>query len=549
MSGQIRALVVDDHPLGRRLLEAHLRLAGYETLVAGDGDEALEILGREAGRIDVVLLDRRMPRMDGIEVLARLKKDPVLAEIPVILQTAADGQEEVVEGIRAGAYYYLTKPFVPEVLLSITAAAVEDHVRYRRLRDEVQRQVAGLGMLSDATFHFRTVDEANRLAITLAAACPNPRSRVIGLSELLINAVEHGNLGISWQAKSELVARKALAEEIRARLDSVQWGRRHARLRFRRLADRIELTITDQGEGFDWRNYLQFSPDRAHDTHGRGIALARALSFDDLTYRGRGNEVVATVRLPESEIVAGRPTAASDDGMAAALRAVLTPPDRLARRIEEAHGVTLGALFEPRRAVGGDLWGLAPLDETRFAVWLGDMTGHGPQAALDAHALQVCLRRMPPPADPAEALSQLGDALAGLLPTGRYATIVLGVVDRARDLFTYAASAIPHPCVIDPARGMIHEGDGSGVPAGIARGIRYPVRELPFPPGATLFLHSDGIESVGRAFGEAVGKEGVAAILAEALAGTPLDEALNRRLDPLPRPLDDDVSAVWCRRA
>ena len=62
-----------------------------------------------------------------------------------------------------------------------------------------------------------------------------------------------------------------------------------------RLADQLMFTISDEGEGFDWRGYLEFSPERAFDPNGRGIALARLASFSSLDYRGCGNIVVVTV--------------------------------------------------------------------------------------------------------------------------------------------------------------------------------------------------------------------------------------------------------------
>ena len=58
------------------------------------------------------------------------------------------------------------------------------------------------------------------------------------------------------------------------------------------------VTIIDQGPGFDWAGYLEFSPDRVFDLHGRGIAMSRSMSFDSLEYLGTGNTVVTTVALP-----------------------------------------------------------------------------------------------------------------------------------------------------------------------------------------------------------------------------------------------------------
>ncbi len=57
------------------------------------------------------------------------------------------------------------------------------------------------------------------------------------------------------------------------------------------------VTITDQGHGFDWRKYIGFDPDRAFDLHGRGIAMSKIMSFDNLEYQGNGNSVVTSVNI------------------------------------------------------------------------------------------------------------------------------------------------------------------------------------------------------------------------------------------------------------
>ncbi len=295
--GATRALIVDDLELSRRFLGAHLEKAGYETLSACDGAEAMKVLEREGDGIDVILLDRRMPNMDGMEVMARIKSEPALRDIPVIMETAADRDEEIAEGIQAGVFYYLTKPIDGAVLISITAAAVADHARRRRLQEEVRKRAGGMTLMTAGTFSLRTIEEANNLAVTLAGACPNSRAAVIGLSELLINAVEHGNLEIGYQGKSDLIAAKRLKEEVDERQSRPGTRDKSVTVEVTRNAAEIAFVITDEGPGFDYREFLDMDPARTFDSHGRGIALARKISFSSLEYRGRGNQVAAAIDL------------------------------------------------------------------------------------------------------------------------------------------------------------------------------------------------------------------------------------------------------------
>jgi len=290
-------LVVDDHALDRKLLSAYLQPEGYLIETAVDGVEAWERLLSDPDRFDVVLLDRSMPRMNGLALLARLKDDERLHMLPVILQTAATKREQVIEGIRAGAYYYLTKPYDVDMLLSAVRTAIEDYRGYRDLQEQVRKGVDGLRLVRQATFTFQTVAQARDLGALLANACPNPSATVVGLTELLVNAVEHGNLGITYEEKSKLHAHGDWVAEVERRLALPQNAAKLAAVTFERLDGRIEICIRDEGDGFDWQRYLHVDPNRAFDTHGRGIAMANRLSFNHLEYRGCGNEVVGTIEV------------------------------------------------------------------------------------------------------------------------------------------------------------------------------------------------------------------------------------------------------------
>jgi two-component system, OmpR family, alkaline phosphatase synthesis response regulator PhoP len=110
-----KILAVDDEPSIRRLVEVNLQRAGYAITTAPDGQEALNQIARE--RPDMVLLDVMMPRMDGFELLRRLKADPATAGIPVLMLTAKAQDADVFRGLQSGADFYLTKPFNPKELL------------------------------------------------------------------------------------------------------------------------------------------------------------------------------------------------------------------------------------------------------------------------------------------------------------------------------------------------------------------------------------------------------------------------------------------------
>jgi adenylate cyclase len=132
-------LVVDDIEDNRYTLTRRLSREGYTNVTtAANGREALELLQEKP--IDLVLLDIMMPEMNGYEVLERLKADPDLRHIPIIMISAVDEIESVIRCIELGAEDYLSKPFNPTLLRARVGASLER----KRLHDQVRAQAADL---------------------------------------------------------------------------------------------------------------------------------------------------------------------------------------------------------------------------------------------------------------------------------------------------------------------------------------------------------------------------------------------------------------------
>jgi len=294
---KIRVLVADDDALSLAHLVRVLSRAGMETVAAEDGAEVLSILRKTPESFDVLLMDLVMPRMNGFQVLKRLKNHPQLKNIPVILQTASTAPEDMQRGMEAGAYYYLTKPFTQKVVVGIVKTAAQDIARSRVLHAEVGRSGTPLTMLTHGHFKFRTLLECHELTNLLAKACPDPSRIVTGLSELLINALEHGNLGITYEEKGELLSRNGWKAEVARRQALPENQEKFVDVEFIRLPGRIRFEVKDRGPGFDWKGFLVPNPARLFDNHGRGIFMAKMDSFDHLEYLGAGNHVMAEIEL------------------------------------------------------------------------------------------------------------------------------------------------------------------------------------------------------------------------------------------------------------
>ena len=138
-----KILIVDDHEDNIELLRARLEARGYEVHGANDGYAALEAVTRVVP--DLILLDVMMPKMDGIEVVRRLKANPDLPFIPVIMQTALDSTENKVEGLDAGADDYITKP----INFAELEARVNSLLRIKKLQTELNESKNELSVLND----------------------------------------------------------------------------------------------------------------------------------------------------------------------------------------------------------------------------------------------------------------------------------------------------------------------------------------------------------------------------------------------------------------
>lgn len=292
-----RILAIDDEQTNLFLIRDFLADEPLHVDTEASPAAAWERLSASDSRYALVLLDRTMPGLDGLDFLRRMKSDPRLADIPVIMQTAAAAPEQVREGLQAGAHYYLVKPYESEALVAIVRSALDDRRAHMALQHLARRLEEAQRLMVAAEYRFASLDDINALVPVLAALAPDKGKVAAGLADLMLNAVEHGNLGITYVEKARLKREGGWEAEIERRLALPEYRGRFATVGVERQAGILRFTITDQGDGFDWRRFLDFDPARAFDANGRGIAMARKMSFSALEFRGKGNVVVASVAI------------------------------------------------------------------------------------------------------------------------------------------------------------------------------------------------------------------------------------------------------------
>jgi signal transduction histidine kinase/DNA-binding response OmpR family regulator len=159
-ASQARILIVDDDPEMIRLIKEVVELIPSEILVENDGRSALDLLHREIekDRIDVILLDIRMPGEDGFHTLNRIKSTPRLQQIPVILITGLDSIEDKTRGLQMGADDYIIKPFDPQELLARLDVVLRIRRTEKMLRQR-NRELAALDEINRAITSSLDLDE------------------------------------------------------------------------------------------------------------------------------------------------------------------------------------------------------------------------------------------------------------------------------------------------------------------------------------------------------------------------------------------------------
>lgn len=289
----ILAAVIEDELSARRFMLRTLTREGCRCLEAADGETGLQLI--EEHNPDIVFLDVLMPRMTGLEVLQKIREKQLT---PIVVITTAYGTEDTaVEALRLRADDYMKKPFEAEDLVTVLN-------KYRpviaALRSPTVLPEFVVSKQCDVEFG-NDLTQVAPVAEFLVRESEMGRDRqrslscTLGLVELLNNAIEHGNLGITADEKLQAMMEPGdgLGRLMRARRSNPEYVNRRVRIHMVSTREYAEWLVQDEGAGFDWQQYMSRleCPDPLA-LHGRGIMLAQ-LQFDELEYQGSGNRVRA----------------------------------------------------------------------------------------------------------------------------------------------------------------------------------------------------------------------------------------------------------------
>ncbi|MBL4907122.1 MAG: ATP-binding protein [Sneathiella sp.] len=210
--------------------------------------------------------------------------------------------KNLIPGILQEATILLPHPIYESGIIEIAEDCLSKFQEDETENKEKKEIMFALKAMEKGEFSFKRLEEAKSLSTMLAALCPNNGEAAIGLLELMVNCIEHGNLEITFDEKGNLLKEGKWRQEVEYRLSLPKYSYRNARIQFERKSDKIEFIISDDGTGFNANLYLPKEDETTNNDklfcfHGRGIKLAANICFDQLEFLGNGNQVRATIDL------------------------------------------------------------------------------------------------------------------------------------------------------------------------------------------------------------------------------------------------------------
>ncbi|MEV0396669.1 fused response regulator/phosphatase [Polymorphospora rubra] len=504
-------LVVDDSVTKRYLLVNWLTRAGYRVVEAETGGQALAMVGELP--IDLVVLDVRLPDMNGLDVCEKIKSDPRHSALPVIHVSAhAVDVTDRAQGLTRGADAYLAEPIEPEELVATTQAVL----RYYRARQRAELLVRRLSLLADATLAVNSAPTLVRLIEAAAAGA----ARIYDAPAVVaaessdgecLAAVTTGPTAEPWVrpwaiSGPNTPVGSSVRNEPRDRWALLEWPEEEVAVASARLrADRPPLYVVVPASG-----PLPGVPVLGQLAQAVAAAVEAQRSYDE------------------------------EHRIAVTLQRSLLP-----RRIPEIAGLDLAVRYEPASAqteIGGDFYELAMIGG-QLLVAIGDVAGHSLHAATVMAEVRHAVRAYTVEGhQPGAVLERVDELLRTLLP-GELATVCLLQLDPATGRVRMASAGhLPPLLVTDRGVDYLER----RAPLLGVRARRPDDLEFTLPPGATLVLYTDGL--IERR--DADIDEGLRALATcAATVDADLDRFSERLLVELAAPeIHDDIAVVAVRR-
>ncbi|MBN2519451.1 MAG: response regulator [Bacteroidales bacterium] len=284
-----KILIVEDDLLFRTYVKNIIKSLGYDCIEAENGKKGLEQFMAEKPHL--IISDIQMPGMSGIEMLQKIRE--MKSEVIFVVMTFFDSEEWAIKALNAGANNYLKKPINKDKLVHL----LKKYYTIAQSRT-ASRDINNMIVNKEFVLKFKSSIEVVPVIVEylikesgIANYMMNTAGIELGLNEIITNSVEHGNLGITYDEKSNALNKGTYEKLYIERLTNNILSEKSVTIKFKTDEKHFEWEITDEGEGFEWKKVPDpIVEDNKEGFHGRGIFLSR-FQFDEMEYLGKGNIV------------------------------------------------------------------------------------------------------------------------------------------------------------------------------------------------------------------------------------------------------------------
>ena len=516
-----KILIVDDNIDLLDYLKDFFMIYNYEVILAETGVEGIEKF-REFSP-DIVISDMRLPDKNGNIVVKEIKE--IDREVPIIIITGYSDHQLILSAMKNGACDLLKKPFKPndlkylinkietlfrKIKVKLSSAFVQWEKRHLIIRNDLRI------IRSVVDFIFSNIDYISEDVSFMK----------IGLQEILINAIEHGNLEISNKEKKELLDRGDYNKILNKRVQDSAYKDKFVDIKVFSTPEYLKVTVQDMGKGFDPTQIPDpINPENFLEEYGKGIFMA-INAFDEVEYNDIGNCVTLIKHSELANEKVRKSYYAEDESfevlsklryytklkeefdfelnLAAEFQETFLPKKEA---LKNFIGVKSDYIFKPLLKVSGDFIDIIWLEENKYGYFISDIAGHGLAAALISAMLKVFFSLYGKDVlSPQLLFELLNEEFYDYLKTGEYFTSFYGIYFAEEKKFVYTNANHPAPLLLRVKTGEIVPLNTEGFFVGVQKDSIFREEIVLLEKGDRILFYTDGVieskNSKGKGFGE-----------------------------------------------
>jgi len=521
MSYKGSILIIDDNVDLLEYLKDFFMIYNYEVILAESGNDGIEKF-REFSP-DIVISDIRLPDKSGNIVVKEIKE--MDKDVPIIVITGYSDHNLILSAMRNGAVELLKKPFKPKDLKYLISKI---EILFKKIRVKLSA--------SFLQWEKRHVKIANDIHI-IPSVTDFIFSNVdyifgevsfmkIGLQEILINAIEHGNLEITYEEKQRLLGTGEYNRALKEKAHLPENISKCVDIKVFSTPEYLKIMVEDMGTGFDLSSIPDpQNPENFLNEHGKGIMMTLN-AFDEVTYNDKGNKVTLvkysenkperTLKIDENvesfEVVEklNRLTKMKQEydfelDLASEFQNTFLPKQK---DLAEFTGVKCDFLFLPLQKVSGDFIDITKLEESIYGYFISDISGHGVAAALISSMLKVFFSLYGKDVLSPELLYEiLNQEFFSYLNSGEYFTSFYGIYFEEEKKFVYTNANHPSPLLLRVNTGEVIPLNSDGFFVGVFKDTKFEEREVYLETGDRILFYTDGVTEAKNANLEEFGEE------------------------------------------